>query len=186
MRTQWNDQLIEAALFELIQKFNRMPSANELYELGRGDLANVIARRGGFKKWSDKMGAEQKGTESHLGLEVQAKVGRALRARGYKVDEMTTKHPFDLLVNDRLRIDVKSSRHHRYAGSVTGYIFGISKREPTCDLYILCCLSDEGRILEKYFIPSSEAKIVTLTITPTGKTYQVYREANEQIDRLFS
>lgn len=190
MRTQWTEELIEASLLEIVTKLGRMPSVQELGNSGRWDLANVIARRGGFKKWADRMGVAQKGTETHRGLAIQATVGRALRSHGYQIEEMTTRAPYDLLVNDRLRIDVKSARCYTYKKkhdqlTPVGYIFGLNKRVPTCDLYILCCLSDDDKILERYYVPSSEARIVTITITPTGR-YLQFKESIEQIDRLLS
>jgi hypothetical protein len=176
MRRRWDDESIAAALRPLIQKYQRMPSAAEMRVAGKNALACAITRRGGFEKWRRYMRASIKPSETTTGLRIQRVAARLLRAQGFRIDEQTTKAPFDLLVDGRVRVDVKSGSQYQNIG----YIFALNKRTPTCDVYMLATLNSKQRPLTWYFVPSDKAKIVTLTITPNGK-YAAYRG---QIDLL--
>ena len=95
-----------------------------------------------------------------------------LEALGFHVERQTTKAPFDLLVGE-VRVDVKRARYSEY-GATRGFIFQLHKVPPTCDVYLLCCVDGAGVVLDRYYVPASEAAVQTITITKCGK-YEKYR-----------
>jgi hypothetical protein len=192
---RWTEEQIEAELRGVAQELGRMPSANELRARGKNDLACAIPRAGGYKAWAERLGLAQKGAATHRGLRIQGLVAAVLRERGFLVDEMTTRAPYDLLVNGKARVDVKSARFSNFPLQVVredgttrtwnraGFVFGLNKAEPTCDLYILCGLDDKDTILWSYYIPADKARVQMITITPEGK-YTLFKEDLAQLRKL--
>lgn len=165
-----------------------MPSARELRSAGRNDLACQVAVRGGFRTWAARLGLPLKESETRLGQSIEDAVEAGFRAHGRTVSRMTCKAPFDLLV-DGVRVDVKAAKSNVYTNKETGhvsqgYFFGINKREPTCDLYLLCCLREDESIGDQYYVPSEFARVSTLTITPTGAKYRQFLNDSRWLDRL--
>ena len=77
-------------------------------------LSVKVSRSGGFKCWALKLGLELKESETTKGWKYEEKALKDLTDRGYNVKEMTTKHPYDLLVEENVRIDVKVSSRYYY------------------------------------------------------------------------
>lgn len=185
---------IEQELREVVGEMGRMPSAPELNARGLGRLATAALRnspqrgRGAFAWWANRLGASLKDSCTKRGVEIENRVAEELLGLGLAVVQQTTRAPFDLLVENRVRVDVKSAQYNEYTtpkgGRCCGHFFGLSKADPTCDLYILCGVDAANAILWRYFVPSSEARVRTLTITPTGQTYTRFREDIGQLLRL--
>lgn len=169
--THWSEQKIYNELDVFIKQFGRMPSANELSKLHRNDLACIISRHGGYAYWAERFATTLKGTETHRGHHIENCIASFLKTEGFLVQQMPTKHPYDLLLNNRITVDVKSSQYNVYGKNdrVKGFFFGINKKIPTCDFYILCCVDANNHIMSKYIVPSSKAKVKMITITPKGK-----------------
>ena len=67
---------------------------------------------------------------------------------------MSQNFPYDLLVNDCLKVDVKSS--HLYEGKEGNfYTYRTGKKFATCDVYILVALDANDEIARTYILPSS-------------------------------
>jgi hypothetical protein len=94
-----------------------------------------------------------------------------LKRKGFEVIRAPRRDgPWDLKVNDKHTIDVKSAVWTSYKGSdgypIQGYVFSNMHLNPTSDFYLLLCLSqDRQQILGYYLVPSSELKQRTLTLT---------------------
>src|SRR5699024_12772503 len=74
--------------------------------------------------------------------------------RSYTVEKMTTKHPYDLLVNENVKVDIKVGRVHYHFGS-KAHTFRLAKKYSTCDIYI-CFALDKDSNTENIFIRSEE------------------------------
>src|SRR5690606_3116975 len=142
----------------------RMPSGPELHAAGRADLAAQIARRGGFKRWAERLGLAQKGTETHWAHRWEESEARFFRSLGADVERMSTRHPFDMLVNGH-RVDVKASRWHEYAGRVRGYTFAGLKRGAHADFFDAVCIKD-GVVAARFVVPAESARVMTLHLSP--------------------
>ena len=73
---------------------------------------------------------------SHLAPYVRIsknKIKEILEKLGYQVQKMTTKHPYDLLINDNVKIDVKVSRCCNNNG-FKFYSFNLERKYHNCDI----------------------------------------------------
>lgn len=167
--TSWTDELIAADLRQAAQMIGSFPSASELRRLGRNDLCCAIVRCGGFASWASRIGMERKGSDSDTGWEGERVMRDIFTAMGYRCEKATAvKSPFDLLVDDVLRVDVKSARFKEY-GPSKGWFFRIGKI-PQADLVVLLKLDTQAF----YAVPWWDCPTSNITITPTGDRYTQY------------
>lgn len=84
-----------------------------------------------------------KESETYFGKSQETNAAEMLISRGFSVRKMPQNFPYDLLVDDCVKVDVKAS--HLYHGSNGDfYTFNLEKSYATCDIYILFSLSDNG------------------------------------------
>lgn len=163
---KWDDNKVKNALFECMKILNidRMPTATELKSLDRNDLHCRISKTKKYSGWAKELGLTLKASATTTGQEQEKRAKKVLEGMGYKVESMSTKFPYDLLVNDCIKVDVKASRKHG------GYcIFGINKTNPTSDLYICLVFDDEKEIVKTFVIPSHFVKTKTLNVSPKSE-----------------
>lgn len=111
-----------------------------------------------------------------------------LKRKGFEVIRAPRRDgPWDLKVDDKHTIDVKSAVWTTYKGSdgypIRGYVFANLHPQPTSDFYLLLCLSqDRQQILGYYLVPSSELKQRTLTLT--AKRIEAYKPYLSNLEPL--
>lgn len=154
IRTRWTNESIEDGIRSVMRGYcmGRMPSRSEM-DLFYGDsrLSNAITHRGGFYEWEKRLNLSIKGSDTKVGIEAEEDVRNKLETMGFESVELTPlKHPYDILVNRRVKIDVKSSHKHEYEYGVW-YSFRLEKPMQTCDVFIAIAIDDN----KTYVIPSS-------------------------------
>lgn len=171
-------------LSELIaeNKLKRMPVSSEVLEYGGHPLHNGITRKGGYRYFADKLGLPIKESETSKGNDWEYKVKAILEEKGHKVDKMSTGHPYDLMINDVVKVDVKVAGHISDCRGSKSHTFGLNKREASCDIYICVCLNEEDEVDRLLIIPSHHVKIVTLCIGEISK-YNIYNERFDYISQ---
>jgi hypothetical protein len=165
-RKMWTEERVERELLECIKtlQIDRMPTADELKSLGRNDLHIKISRTRKYSGWAEYLGLSRKESCTLNGQNMEETMAEKLRQFGHEVERMTTKHPYDLLVNGTVKIDVKTGCAYDLRGSRV-HTFGINKKSPTCDIYICTALNESGTEIERTFvIPSHHLKVVSLSI----------------------
>ena len=175
---KWSDEEITKQIFKVMGALNikRMPSVSEIVMIqGNTTLANAIRRNGGFYKWSDSLGLKVKNCETQTGKGYEKIAIEILKNKGYTVERMTTKYPFDLLVNNNISIDVKVAKQYESKGSLV-HTVGINKKYATCDIYLIFLLDANNKLGRTLLIPGNELKHTTLNL---GKD-SIY---NKYIDR---
>lgn len=157
-----------------ILKLNRMPTRSEVLQVeGNNCLHVAITRSYGYFGWAEKLGLESKDSETKMGINFQNICKEQIEKLDYKVSATTMKAPYDLIVNDLVRIDVKSGCAYDMRGSRV-HSFGVNKKEPVCDLYIIYALDEDGKDIERTFIiPSIHLKVVSLCIGEYSK-YNIF------------
>lgn len=168
--SKWTMVRIENELVNYVKenKLQRMPSKPELINSGRSDLGNILTRRNGMEWWSNKVGLPLKKSETTIGNKYERQIEKTLVKRGYSVREMTVGHPYDLLVNENVKIDVKVSSPGRIS-DWRCHTFRPSKANPTCDLYVCVAIDEVGETEKIFVIPSNFAKVTTLCIGGESK-----------------
>lgn len=164
-RVKWTDDMVASQLCEAATKLGgRMPSANDLRAMGLESLASRASRVGGLLAWAERLGLPT-GTDAHspaFGESWEAYVVAVLTANGYAAEQQKRHAPFDVLVNGKVRVDVKASRHHDY-GAVRGFTFWLGKSRQKCDVFAL--VKVDGLTPPILWVPSSEAQQQTITLT---------------------
>jgi len=166
---RWSLEKIELELLSYIteKELTHLPSKPDLIKDGRCDICNAMTRHKSMKYWSDRVGYPLKESETTTGNKFERIVSDYLILKGYHVDNMVTKHPYDLLVEGNIKIDVKVSSPHNHFGT-RSHTFRSSKECPTCDVYVCVALDEEKNPEDIYVIPSTHAKIVTINISGMG------------------
>ena len=129
-----------------------MPSKSEIESVVGSGLSIKISRTGGFKYWADKLNLEMKESETKLGKKYEQYVTDLLKNKDYEVERMSTQHPYDLLINRNIKVDVKISNLYR-GNSGEFHTFNLGKHNHNCDIFICICVTD-NKIVKTLIIPS--------------------------------
>ena len=155
--TQWSDELIKKKVLEVVEalKLDRMPSRAECdnYFHSSG-LSNAISRRCGWYNLANELGIEIKESETWFGKTYEAMATEMLQSIGFEVRRMAQNFPYDLLVENCVKVDVKASRLYR-GKQGNFYSFNLEKSFATCDFFLLLAVSDDDTIKNKMIVPSS-------------------------------
>lgn len=143
------------------------------------DLACAITGSGGFIFWAEKLGMSRVESDSDFGWAGEKRVMELLEGKGFTVSRsVQVKAPYDLLVGDLVKIDVKTAQYAAY-GTSKGWFYRIGKT-PSSD--IICLLQADTS--DVYIIPWHVCPRTNITITPTGKTYAQYLNAYDTLSKL--
>ena len=183
----WDDLEITNRINEVrhAMVLDRMPSRAEVEAYyGNTGLVNAIAKHGGFYHWAKKLELKVKECETQLGYECEMLVKGLLEEQGYVCEKTSARHPYDLLVNGCVKIDVKVARISRNHNT-DYYSFSLAKPMQTCDVYVAVCLDDNDEVKKLYVIP---AHIMTgktqLALGIKRSKYDEYIEKWDIIDNL--
>lgn len=156
MKPYWTDELIKEKILEVVKYhgYNRMPTKQEIEDYyGDGALTNKISKTGGFEVWAKKLDLSQKPCRSMLAFQYEKYTKKVLEEKGFNCELTSTNHPYDILVNGGVKIDVKVSNPVVISGT-KAYTFNLKKKQPTCDLYVAYCLDEDKEIAKTYIIPA--------------------------------
>ncbi|TDT63401.1 hypothetical protein [Fonticella tunisiensis] len=187
---KWTEEKIEQEIRKVMAALHiyRMPSRSEIKSVLKDNaLCNKISRTGGFKYWADRLGLDMKESDTKTGKRYEVEAANMLRARGYEVEQMSIKHPYDLLVNGKIKIDVKVGRPYMLRGESRVHTFRTEKRHATCDLYLIFALDEHEEIERIFIIPGYELKVVTMCIGRDSKYNKFIGRWDliEQYDRFY-
>ena len=175
---KWSDDLIRNGLLQVKSglKLERMPTRKECVEFTNSSaLSAAISRRGGgWYGLANEIGLPIKESETTTGKKYEKLINGVLENKGYKVSRMSQNFPYDLLVNDCLKIDVKSS--HLYKGKDGNfYTFRTGKRYATCDVYVLVALNENDEMVKTYIIPSPKViNNIQISMGEHNSKYDIY------------
>ena len=184
--TKWTDELIRKGVKKVKEglKLDRMPTRSECVKYTNSNALSVaITRRnGGWYGLAKELKLKIKESETTIGKRNEKLIKDTLEAKGYRVQQMSQNYPYDLLVNDCLKIDVKSS--HLYIGKEGNfYTFRTGKRFATCDVYILVALDDIDEIVRTYILPSSVViNNIQISVGEITSKYNVYQDRWDILD----
>lgn len=179
---KWTEEAIirEIELAVDLLKIERMPTSVELKRVfNDSKLINAIRRNGGFKFFADKLNLNQSNCETRIGLFGELHIKGILENKNYYVEKMSVKHPYDLLVNKQVKLDVKTA-NLTTTDTYSYYSFNLEKSSPTCDIYVFVCIEEE--VIQKILIiPSKFLNQTQLSIGKKTK-YDVYKDRWDYID----
>jgi hypothetical protein len=176
-RTKWNDAMIADHIMQNYRTTGKMPTVTFLKETGQHGLSVQISRTGGFVLWAERLGLSREHSDSDTGWDGERMVCEKIKAMGHVVTRsMDVKSPFDLLVSEVVRVDVKAAKFATY-GPCSGWFYRIGKI-PQADIIALHQL-DTG---ETYWIPWVIVPRSNITISKDGGKWAAYREASRVLD----
>lgn len=181
---KWTDELIESELRKSIEvlNLNRMPTSSELKSIGRNDLHCKVGRTKKYSGWAEHLGLELKRSDTVVGNGKELQVARLLELKGYEVERMSTKHPYDLLVDGVVKVDVKFANSYLLKGVHKTFTFSLAKKFPTCDIYILVAKDHETKEEKIYVIPSHFVKMPMINMGALTK-YEFFRDSFDYIEK---
>lgn len=183
---QWSDDMIRAAILGVQNTLciNRMPTRSECETVtGSHSLSNAITRHGGWYRWAEIMGLPIKESETTTGKTVEALIAEKLKVIGHEVQRMSQNHPYDLLLDGCVKIDVKAS--HICKGRTGDYYsFNLEKKNATCDFYVLVVLGDDSSVLRTLVVPSCKVTPnKQISIGVKNSKYHVYTDRWDLLHR---
>jgi hypothetical protein len=153
---QWTNDEAEKAILEAKTglELDRMPSRSELERFfGNTQLTNRISKTQGFSYWAGRLGLAIKESETCFGKQYEFMAAQKIQDMGYVVTQMSQNFPYDLLVENSVKIDVKTSK--LYEGKNGNFFtFNLEKPFTTCDIYVLYLCHTPDDIKGTLIIPS--------------------------------
>ena len=181
---RWTDELISERVLEVVHalELERMPSSKECENYFRNSaLTSAISKRMGWYALAKKMGLPIKDSETYFGKRQEESAKEQLISRGFEVRRMSQNFPYDLLVNDCVKVDVKASRLYQSANG-SFYSFNLEKPFCTCDIYMLYMANDDKTEKGVLIIPSKF--VATNTQISVGETKSKYHRFLDRWDYL--
>lgn len=178
----WSDALIKEKILEVVSSLglSEMPTRNQIRGyFGDDKLTNKISKTLGYYGWADRLGLPIQNNDTRKGKLAEQLASDILAQKGYKVEQMLQNYPFDLLVNNTVRVDVK------YAKLNVGkyFSYALRKKYPTCDIYML--VEDHGGDDQRvYIVPSKFAVQTQICTGATSTKYSEYLDRYDYIDRF--
>ena len=173
--TVWNDITIEQDIHKVMNVLNidRMPSKTEIEMVNESiSLVSAIGHRGGLYVWANKLGLEIKNSETQTGKGYEEIAIKLLNDKGFDTKRMTTRYPFDILVNENISVDVKVGREYISRGSRV-HTIGINKKYATCDIYLIFSLDENENIERTFIIPGCDIKTTSMNFGKDS-VYNIY------------
>lgn len=185
---KWTDEKIKQAVNKVVLAYelDRMPSKTECERYyGNYCLTNAVTKRcGGWYGLAKELGLPIKKSETYLGKTQEGIVCEMLISRGFEVERMPQNFPYDILVDNSVKIDVKAS--HRYHGKQGNFFtFNLEKKYATCDIYVLLTLDENNNIINTFIVPSKFViKNTQISIGEYASKYHKYRDRWDYISNL--
>ena len=186
--TKWDDNRIKSEVKNVMTALgiDRMPTRTEMDSVTHNTaLSNKVMKTGGIRHWAENLGIELKNSETTLGNDYEFKVKEMLEHKGYKVEKMSTKHPYDLLVNNYIKIDIKVS-HYYHGDGYKSHSFGLSKKKHNCDIFICVAVDDKENIIKNLIIPSKFLMGTKQLVIGVNSKYDKFNNKFEYIDKFDS
>lgn len=182
--TQWTDELIKEKVLEVVKalKLDRMPTRSECESYYHGcALTSAISRKIGWYELAKELGYEIKASETTFGKSYEVLAAELLQSMGFEVRRMAQNFPYDLLVDDCVKIDVKASRLYR--GKLGNfYSFNLEKSFSTCDFYLLFAVSDDEKIVRMMVVPSNH--VISTNQISVGEHRSKYYKFTDRFDMI--
>ncbi len=184
--TKWTEELIKQKVLEVKEglQLDRMPSRKECEEWFHDcALANAITKRMGWYALARDMGLAIKDSETWFGKAYEAIAQEMLQSRGFEVSRMSQNFPYDLLVDNCVKVDVKASKLYRGKNG-DFYTYNLEKKYATCDFYILFQVADDNTIMRVMVVPSKQ--VVAQTQISVGVEKSKYHKYTDRWDLLYN
>lgn len=185
---RWTDRAVKESVLECARTFTppRMPTSSELkIHCGASGILSAIQRMGGLRHLSEKYGLVLKECETKMGWIYEDTAENVLIEKGFGVEKMSCKEHFDFLINDVVKVDIKSGKRW-FIDNYQANTFGINKRFATCDIYMIFALDEDGEIERTLIIPSYLVRCKTTMCIGENSKYDEWIDRYDIIEKYSS
>lgn len=183
--TVWTKELIAQKIIEAVKGLNlgEMPTRKQFIKyFGDDKLTNKISKTLGYYGWAEELNLPIQSNDTSKAKLSEKHAIELLNQRGYTALQMSQNYPFDILVNENVRIDVKfSNLYHGPAGNF--YSFALRKKYPTCDIYMLIANSTPEKI---YIVPALNCKQTQIAVGEFSSAQDKYLNRYDIIDQFLN
>ena len=154
---KWTEEIIISEISNIIKKFNMdtFPTHKEIKDyMGNSKLTCAISKHGGTNYFAEKMGINTKDCESKFGEKYELLTIEKISELGFVCKKTNPRFPYDILVENNIKIDVKVSKQILTNCNTWQNSFNLEKKEPTCDIFIMYCLDKDENYIKTVVIPS--------------------------------
>lgn len=155
---KWSDEKVEQEILRVVEGLgiDHFPTHEEMKSIiGDKSLSCRISKTQGTVYWSEKLGIPIKYCETNFGNKFEMiAINDIFENTCLSSSHTSTGHPYDVYVNNCVKVDVKVSKPFVNNCGATAFTFNLEKEIPTCDIYILYCVDDSESIIKKIMIPS--------------------------------
>lgn len=182
--TYWTPEMIAQKIVEAVNGLNlsAMPTRSQFVNFyGDDKLTNKISKTLGYYGWAEKLNLSIQNNDTQKAKLSEKFAADLLRDHGYEVLQMVQNHPYDLLINQAVKVDVKfSNLYHGDQGNF--YSFALRKKYSSCDVYLLISNNDAN---EKsiFILPAKDAMQLQISIGEHNSIYHKYLNRYDVIDQ---
>ena len=183
---KWTDDKIKQEILSVMKALDisRLPTKSECdFVTESTALSNAISKRFGWYKLAEMMGLSIRECETTTGKEFEEVAKNILSEKGFVVERMVQNHPFDLLVNGTVKIDVKAS--NLYNGTNGDYYsYNLGYKNHSCDFFMLLELNNE-EVIKVMIVPSVDVmNIKQISVGVVDSKYHKYTDCYHFITNL--
>lgn len=149
---KWTKELIHQGIKDVMKALDieRMPSNSECVRVTNSNALSVqISRNGGFYGIADELGLKKKSCGTEKSLVIENRLNKMFIDQGHKSKVTSFKCPYDILIDDCLKVEVK----HSLGYSNAYYTCNLYEGDLKSDILIFVC---ENEVLgdKTYIIPT--------------------------------
>lgn len=150
--------------------------------MGRLGLSNAVGKRGGIISWSERLGLPRAHSDSDTGWDGEKVVQTILESKGFSVKRSSAvKSPYDLLINENVRCDVKTTKQATYNLNTgqpwSAWFYRIGKAVQS-DIVILY----RSDLNDCFVLPWKEVGATNITISLSSPKYGKFKDRFDIIE----
>ena len=174
---KWKKGEVKKEIKKVMKSLNlkRMPTNKECIKVTKNyGLSNKISKTGGFYKWAKKIDLEIKKSATQKASNIENKVKNIINKKTDLKTILTNhKAPYDILVDDKVKIEVKYSLGYKGTSGVY-YTANLYKGVQKADILVFICRNKElGH--KDLIIPSNKLQGITQLSIGKNSKYDIYK-----------
>ena len=153
----WTQEKITAEIISAMNKLeiDRMPTVSELKNINMNGLSCAISKSHGFEWWAEALKLPVKTSETGLGKKYEKIFADIVYEKlQYETQQMSMRFPYDVLVEDLVKVDVKCGFAYTNSNVCSFYTFNLETTNRKSDFLVCFCLNKDKSIHKTYVIPA--------------------------------
>ena len=139
---KWTQNKIMTEIMDAMRKLEieRMPTVSELKNINMGGLSNAISKSHGFEWWAEALKLPTRASKTGLGKKYEKIFANIVYKKlKCKSQQMSTKFPYDVLVEELVKVDVKCGFAYANGKAGTFYTFNLENSNMRSDFLACFC-----------------------------------------------